>query len=197
MDELEEDRIPISALQHVLYCPRQCALIHMEQVWDDNLFTLRGNRLHERVDDPGAAWEGDDRQERALPLWSKRLGLTGKADLVVFNAEGTPFPVEFKSGRRKERLADQVQLCAQGLCLEEMLGKPVPRGALFYHASRRRKEVEFTERLRTDVEEAIGQVRRILASTTLPPPVADERCTECSLRDACMPFALGLLRKVQ
>lgn len=195
MDELEEERIPISALQHVLYCPRQCALIHVEQVWDDNIFTLRGNRLHERVDDPGAAWEGDERQERALPLWSKRLGLTGKADLVVFKADGTPYPVEFKSGRRKERLADQVQLCAQGLCLEEMLGKPVPGGALFYHASRRRKEVAFTESLRTEVQEAIVQVRKILVDSSLPPPVADARCTECSLIDACMPYALQRLHE--
>ena len=194
MDETEDERIPISALQHVLYCPRQCALIHVEQVWDDNLFTLRGNRLHERVDDPGAAWDGDERQERALPLWSKKLGLTGKADLVVFKADGTPYPVEFKSGRRKKRLADQVQLCAQGLCLEEMLGKPVLGGALFYHASRRRKEVAFTESLRIEVQEAIDQVRQILASTVLPSPVADKRCTQCSLKDACMPFALVRLR---
>jgi CRISPR-associated exonuclease Cas4 len=195
MDEVEDDRIPISALQHVLFCRRQCALIHVEQVWDDNLFTFRGNRLHERVDDPGASWEGEERLERALPIWSKRLGLTGKADLVVFKPNGAPYPVEFKSGRRKERLADQVQLCAQGICLEEMFGTPVPAGALFYHASRRRKEIVFTDGLRHHVEDAITRVRVLLASSILPPPVADARCKDCSLIDACLPFALGVLGK--
>lgn len=186
----DEDVVPISALQHYTYCPRQCALIHVEATFDENIFTLRGRRLHERADDAGTEWLGELRHERALPLWSDRLGLTGKADVVAFQPDGTPYPVEYKSGARKAKNADDVQLCGQALCLEEMLARHVPKGALYYHTSRRRREVEFTAELRAFTEETVDQVRRMLASQRLPEPVADGRCRHCSLLDACMPFAI-------
>ncbi len=129
-----DDYILISALQHYVYCPRQCALIHIEQTFEENLFTLRGQRLHERVNVPEYELIEGVRVERALPLWCHRLELTGVADVVEFTADGTPYPVEYKSGPRKPRDADDVQLCAQAVCLEEMFNCPVPAGAIFHHS---------------------------------------------------------------
>lgn len=181
-----DEPIPISALQHYVYCPRQCALIHVEGVWEENLFTLRGRRAHEGVDVPEGMVREGVRVEYALPLFSERLGLVGRADVVEFHG-GAPYPVEHKVGPRRARLADEVQLCAQALCLEEMLGVEVPRGALFYRASRRRREVRFTPELRALVERTVVEVRALLESARLPPPVHDTRCRDCSLVDACMP----------
>ncbi|WP_234554066.1 CRISPR-associated protein Cas4 [Thermus caliditerrae] len=181
-----DEPIPISALQHYVYCPRQCALIHVEGVWEENLFTLRGRRAHEGVDVPEGMVREGVRVEYALPLFSERLGLVGRADVVEFHG-GAPYPVEHKVGPRRARLADEVQLCAQALCLEEMLGVEVPRGALFYRASRRRREVRFTPELRALVERTAVEVRALLESARLPPPVHDARCRDCSLVDACMP----------
>jgi CRISPR-associated exonuclease Cas4 len=189
----ETERVMISALEHYAYCPRQCALIHVEQVFDENVFTVRGRLVHELVDEPDEELRGDVRIERAVPLWCNRLGLVGKADVVEFLPDGTPYPVEYKSGRRfrARGRASDVQLCAQALCLEEMLGRAVPRGAVFHHGSRRRREVEFTEELRTAVGDAVSGVRQLLASATLPPPLADKRCPNCSLIDVCMPDAVA------
>lgn len=186
----------ISALQHYSYCPRQCALIHVEQVFDENLYTLRGNRAHKKAhDDSERTIEEGVRVERGTPLFSERLGLIGKADVVEFHEDGTPtgapYPVEYKSGPRRESRHDDVQLCAQAMCLEEMLGKPVPRGAVYHHGSRRRREVLFDAGLKSMTEETIFEVRRLLVEGTLPAPVADARCPKCSLLDACMPFALA------
>jgi CRISPR-associated exonuclease Cas4 len=192
----EEDLVPISALQHYTYCPRQCALIHVEQVWDENIFTLRGRRAHERVDEPGHRQRGEKRTVRALPLWSERLGLVGKADVVVFNEQGMPFPVEHKVGSRKTRRADEVQLCAQVLCLEEMFGHPVPEGALFYRKTRRRRRVAINEKLRQATEATAEAVRALMHHQTLPQPVADERCRHCSLIEACMPYAPGRFHRM-
>ncbi|MGY4706961.1 CRISPR-associated protein Cas4 [Candidatus Bipolaricaulota sp. J31] len=127
----QEGLVPISALQHYVYCPRQCALIHVEQIWEENIYTLRGRRAHERVEIPEGIVREGVRVEYALPLWSQRLGLVGRADVVEF-PDGVPYPVEHKVGPRRARHADEVQLCAQALCLEEMLGVRVPKGALFY-----------------------------------------------------------------
>lgn len=182
-----DDPIPISALQHFLYCPRQCALIHVEQTYDENLYTLRGNRVHERAHEPERETVAGTRLERALPLFSETLGLTGKADVVEFLADGTPYPVEYKAGARKAREADDVQLCAQAMCLEEMLGVSVPEGSLYYDRSRRRRVVAFTERLRGTVRDTVQAVRALYEQDTLPEPPADERCRACSLIDACMP----------
>lgn len=186
----EEELVAISALQHYAYCPRQCALIHVEQTFDENLFTLRGRRAHEKVDEAKGRRREGVRVEHALPLWSERLGLVGRADAVEFHPSGPAYPVEHKVGPRKERRADDIQLCAQALCLEEMLQAPIPRGAIFHHASGRRREVLFTAQLRAETEDCVAQVRALLSEGRLPPPVADARCPPCSLLDACMPFAL-------
>ena len=139
------DPIPLSALQHWACCPRQCALIHVEQVFAENLFTQRGQAPHKRVDDPGCEVRDGLRVERALPLFNDHLGLVGKADVVEFLPDGTPYPVEYKHGSRHKRAdiaaCDDIQLAAQALCLEEMFGKRVPEGALYYATSRRRRIV--------------------------------------------------------
>jgi CRISPR-associated exonuclease Cas4 len=180
----------ISALEHVSYCPRQFALIHIEQVFDENVFTLRGRAVHERVDSGEASLNDGVRVERALPLWSNRLGLTGKSDVVEFHGD-VPYPVEYKHGAKREKEHDDLQLCAQALCLEEMMGVPVPRGAIFYHGSRRRREVEFSPELKARVEDAIQSIRRIMASGKLPAPLNDKRCKNCSLMEACLPSAVA------
>ncbi len=131
------------------------------------------------------------RIERALPLWSDRLGLTGKADIVEFHPDGRIYPVEYKHGRKRQRTHDDLQLAAQAMCIEEMTGKPVPRGAIYHASSRRRREVEVTPALRVKVEEAVAAIRAVLASGRLPPPVNDARCRECSLKDICQPEALA------
>lgn len=182
-----EDPIPLSALQHWSYCPRQCALIHLEQAFAENLHTSRGRAVHELVDEPGVERAGRRRIERAMPLWCERLGLIGKADVVEFAADGTPYPVEYKHGRRRQRRHDELQLAAQALCLEEMSGKPVPVGAIYHHSSRRRREVRIDASLRAEVEAAVLAVREMLRNARLPPPVNDARCRECSLIELCQP----------
>ena len=191
----EEEIVMISALQHYSYCPRQCALIYVEQVFDENLYTLLGRRVHERAHDTDRALEEGVRIERGLSLFSERLGLVGKADVVEFNSCGTPYPVEYKSGPRRGSKHDDVQLCAQAMCLEDMLDRDVPRGAIYHYASRRRREIVFDAELRSATEEVIREVRRLLTTATVPPPVADARCPKCSLFDACMPFALTGVEK--
>ena len=184
------DPIPISALNHYAYCPRRCALVHVEQVWDENLYTLRGRMLHEGADEPGGVREEGIRVERGLPLWSTRLGLIGKADVVEFHGP-TPYPIEYKSGPRRQYDNDDLQLCAQALCLEEMTGKEVPRGAIYHHSSRRRREVVFDGALRSQVAETVEAVRRLLAESRLPAPVNDARCRHCSLKESCLPSVIG------
>lgn len=195
MDAVEEypfdddGAIPISAIEHYSYCARQCALIHIEQTYDENLFTIRGRLAHERVD------SGDDtiaqgvRVLRSVPLWSQRLRLRGVADVVELRAEG-PYPVEYKVGPRHAPHAD-LQLCAQALCLEEVLGVPVLRGAIFSHAARRRYEVVFDDRLRSKTVAIIEAVRQMLESQHLPPARNDRRCPNCSLIEACLPGVVG------
>jgi CRISPR-associated exonuclease Cas4 len=186
----DDDLVLISALEHWSYCPRQCALIHVEQVWDENVYTLRGRIAHEKADVPDAETCDDVRIERAVPLWSDRLGLVGKADVVEFR-DGVPFPVEYKHGPRRRWGHDDLQLCAQALCLEEMTGRAVPRGAVYHHGSRRRREVEFDAPLRGRVEEATAAVRRLLREGRLPPAVHDARCEHCSLRESCLPAVVA------
>ena len=185
----DDDLIMASALEHWSYCHRQCALIHIEQTFDENLYTLRGRRVHQQVDEVESVTEHGVRVERAMPIWNKRLGLIGKADIVEFHAD-VPYPIEYKHGARRQREHDDLQLCAQAMCLEEMTGQAVPRGAIFHHKSRRRREVLFTSYLRTQVEEAVTAIRALLASKRLPSPVNDQRCDKCSLKEACMPQVL-------
>jgi CRISPR-associated exonuclease Cas4 len=186
------DPIPLSALQHWAYCPRQCALIHIEQVFAENLYTQRGQALHKRVDDPGAEIREGLRVARALPLFNDLLGLSGKADIVEFLPDGTPYPVEYKHGSRHKRAdiaaCDDIQLAAQALCLEEMFGLPVPEGALYYASSRRRRIVTVDADLRAKTMAAITAVRALLQEgSTLPPPRNDDHCPACSLRELCQP----------
>ena len=181
------DPIPISALQHWVYCPRQCALIHQEQVFADNIHTARGQAVHHLVDQPGYEVKAGVKVERSLPLWSEEIGMIGKADLVEFHPDGTVYPVEFKHGRKRRAVHDDVQLAAQALCLEEMLGRPVPHGAIYHASSHRRREVPITEVLRRLVAETAEAIRAMLASCRLPAPVNDARCRECSLLEICQP----------
>ena len=183
--------IAISALQHYAYCPRQCALIHVEQIFDDNVYTARGQAVHRLVDTPGYEIKAGVKIERALPLWSDRLGLIGKADVVEFHPGGAVFPVEFKHGRKREKIHDDIQLAAQAMCLEEMLGVTVPLGAIYHASSRRRREVAITPELRGTVDATVNAIRQMIAQGVLPPPVNDERCRACSLIDACQPAALA------
>jgi CRISPR-associated exonuclease Cas4 len=186
-----EDPIMLSALQHWSYCPRQCALIHLEQAFDENVHTMRGNAAHARVDEPGFESFEDVRSERALPVWSDRLGLVGKCDVVEFHPDGHLYPVEYKHGRKKLQVHDDLQLAAQAMCLEEMFGRPITQGAIYHHTSRRRREVAITPELRQQVEETVAAIRAMLASGKLPPPVNDARCKECSLIDICQPQAIA------
>lgn len=196
-DSTELEPIALSALQHWCYCPRQCGLIHLEQVFDDNIHTLRGQAVHARTDQPGVETAKGVRVERALPLWHDALGLIGKSDVVEFLPDGTPYPVEYKHGSRHKAAdiaaCDDLQLAAQALCLESMTGKAVHEGALYYASSRRRRAVAVTPVLRAQVIEVANAVRRMLASDHLPPPLQGEqaarRCKGCSLQERCQPQA--------
>lgn len=192
----ETDPIAISALQHWAYCPRQCGLIHLEQAFADNIHTARGQAVHHLVDDPGYEIKSGVRVERALPLWSDRLGLVGKADLVEFRPDGSVYPVEFKHGRKRQKIHDDIQLAAQAICLEDMLGRPITTGAIYHASSRRRREVEITPELRQCVKSTTSAIRAMLISGILPPPANDERCRECSLKDICQPEAVGETAKL-
>jgi CRISPR-associated exonuclease Cas4 len=192
------DPIPLSALQHWAYCPRQCGLIHLEQAFDDNLHTLRGQAVHRQVDDPGFEFRHGLRVERALPVWNDALGLIGKADVVEFEPDGTPYPVEYKHGSRHKAAdiaaCDDIQLAAQALCLEEMTGRTVTEGALYYASSRRRRVVAIDDALRQRVRQIRDEVADMLTAGVLPPPTQDtRRCKGCSLRERCQPEALGRL----
>ncbi|QEM67687.1 CRISPR-associated protein Cas4 [Geobacter sp. FeAm09] len=184
------DPIPISALEHYAYCPRQCALIHVERVWDENLYTMRGRDVHERVHDDSSHEAAGIRMERSLPVWCRRLNLTGKADLVEFCGD-TPYPVEYKSGHRRRGVPETVQLCAQAICLEEMLGLAVGKGAIFWHGSRERQEIVFTEAMRRQVEEVSATVSDMLEKRMVPPPANDKRCEGCSLKESCLPSVVA------
>lgn len=186
-----DEPIMLSALQHWSYCPRQCALIYLEQVFDENVHTMRGNAVHNRVDDPGFETFEGVRSERALSVWSDRLGLVGKCDVVEFHSNGCIYPVEYKHGRKRARAHDDLQLAAQAMCLEEMLGRPVTHGAIYHYTSRRRREVAVTTELRRQVAETVAAIRVMLVSGKLPPPANDARCNECSLNDTCQPKAMA------
>jgi len=184
--------IMLSALQHYAYCPRQFALIHIEQAWAENRFTTEGNILHERVDSGVAEQRGSVRSERGVLLKSQQFNLTGKMDLLEI-IEGNPnkyFPVEYKRGKPKVMDWDRIQLCAQALCLEEMRETNVEEGAVWYWEVRRREPVNFDKALREATIATIENAHLILASGRTPPPIDDKkRCRACSLRDLCAPEA--------
>ena len=210
----EDDLLPLSALAHLLFCQRRCALIHVEGLWAENRFTALGEQFHERAHRAGAGESrGPMRIARAVRLRSLRLGLSGMADVVEFHrleetasscevaapgpkqgialpeAPGLwqPFPVEYKRGRPKRNSCDEVQLCAQALCLEEMLGAAVPAGALFYGATRRRLDVTFDPALRRETEEAAARLHQLFESRITPRAAREPKCDHCSLVDQCLP----------
>lgn len=187
----DDDLIPLSALQHYLYCPRQCALIHVEQQWSENRQTAEGRLLHQRADQPQTEQRHGVRTVTAMPLASLALGISGIADVVEFHDE-QPFPVEYKRGRPKAHRADEVQLCAQALCLEAMLDRPVPEGALFYGKTRRRKVVAFDAALRSLTLDTIIATRSLLYGQHTPvAQYKPRRCDACSLIELCQPRLLG------
>jgi CRISPR-associated exonuclease Cas4 len=193
----EDDFIQLSALQHYVFCPRQCALIHVEDVWHGNVFTVRGDILHEKVDTDTYETRGTLKTVRGLRIHSTRLGIVGRADVVEFrkstNADGSPdvMPVEFKAGQPKDDLSDKVQLCAQALCLEEMMNTQVKRGAFFYGKIRRRVQVEIDDGLRKQTEEIIAAVHEIVSQKKVPAARYEKKCRNCSLADICMPKAMN------
>ena len=195
-DTEELEPVLISTLEHYSYCPRQCALIHVEQIFEENIYTVQGHMLHERVDESAEEIRQDMRIERGLPLWSKRLGLVGRADVVEFRGD-VPYPIEYKRGPRRHWGHDDLQLCAQALCLEEMTGQEVPHGAIYYHGSRRRKEVVCDAALRQRVVGTVTSIRQMLATGTLPPAVNDARCQHCSLKESCLPAVAGEAWRLQ
>ena len=199
----EEDLLPLSGIQHLLFCERQCALIHIERQWHENRLTAEGRILHRKVD--GALCEMHDgiRIEYSVPLRSLRLGLYGKADVVEFHqtrrngSPGTepywvPYPVEYKRGRKKKGNFDRIQLCAQGMCLEEMLAVSVSEGSIFYGRARRRELVKFDNDLRQETEEAARSFHALVEKGVTPKAVFKKSCHNCSLQDICMP---GIRRK--
>jgi len=191
----ETEPVPLSALQHWAYCPRQCGLIHLEGAFDENVHTLRGDAVHGQVDQPGVELRRGLRVERALPVWSDRLGLIGKADVVEFEPDGTPYPVEYKHGSRHKAAeiaaCDDLQVAAQAICLQEMTGRNVLEGAIYYASSKRRRVVPIDSALLARVLETAEAVRGMFNSVKLPPPTTDaRRCRGCSLRDRCQPEAI-------
>lgn len=177
--------VPISAIEHFVYCPRQCALIHCDGAWSDNAHTVRGTRVHRRVDSERHRHERGWRVLRGIPLWSESHGLSGRADVVEIRSD-TVRPVEYKSGVRHGAAAD-LQLCAQALCLEEMLGVEISEGFVWYGGPRRRDRVVFNRRLRQEVQDIVCVIREQLATGGLPEAPNDERCDQCQLRNHCLP----------
>ncbi len=191
----EDDLLPISALQHLLFCERQCALIHIEGLWAENRLTVEGRHLHDKAHEGSSDTRAGVRIARGLAIRSFRLGLVGKTDVVEFHptsgaAQPSPFPVEYKRGRRKRHDADRVQLCAQALCLEETMAISVPAGALFYGQPRRREEVQFDDALRQLTEDSARRLHTLIATGRTPAAVREPKCRNCSLLNVCLPEAM-------
>jgi CRISPR-associated exonuclease Cas4 len=191
---LSDETIPLSALQHYLFCPRQCALIHVEQIWSENVYTAEGRVLHEQADKPRGDSRHGVRTVTAMPLSNAELGISGIADVVEFHRPESgkgadhAYPVEYKRGRPKAHRADEVQLCAQALCLEYMLKQPIDEGALFYGTTRRRRVVAIDAELRTLTTKTIDAVRQLIRDGRTPPAIHEARkCDSCSLVDDCRP----------
>jgi len=191
----EDDLCMLSALQHFLFCPRQCALIHIEQLWQENRLTAEGRILHERVHTAAKESRRKIRLEFDMPIRSLTLGLVGRADVVEFHLQNNgvwrPYPVEYKRGRPKKDDSDRVQLCAQAMCIEEMLHTDVPVGALYYGRKKRRTEVAFNESLRVTTRETAADVHVLLTGGRTPGPEYSRRCERCSFIEICLPKTVG------
>lgn len=197
----EDDCLPLSGIQHLAFCPRQFALIHIERVWVENVLTYEGRVIHERADDPFyIESRGTVLITRSMPLLSRSLGLYGVADVVEFhlraedgvtlagrNGVWQPFPVEYKRGRVKTDDCDLVQLCAQAMCIEEMLNVPVGEGAMFYGKTRRRLPVQFDAALRDRVTQLASLMHALYDAGKTPPPTKTKACKRCSLVGICLP----------
>jgi len=232
----EDDLMPVSALSHLVFCERRAALLFIECIWEDNVFTVEGNQLHEKVhEEEPVESRGDVRIARGLRLRSLRLGLTGIADVIEFHREEVisdkcsvvsempenqssftkvtedksaieligveglwrPFIVEYKRGRMRHEKSFEVQLCAQALCLEEMLNVSVPAGAVFYGKPRRRLDVNFTQQLRAETESASARLHELFRNGRTPPAVYEKKCESCSLMPLCMPKTLSAHKDVE
>lgn len=190
----EENFIQINAIQHYIFCPRQCGLIHIDDVWQDNLFTVRGEILHEKVDTETYEKRGDVKTVRGLRIHSYKHGLVGRCDVVEFieTSKGTVvFPVEFKAGEPKEDISDKAQLCAQVLCLEEMLNIQIQKAGFYYGKIRRRTIVDIDDDLRNQTITVIEQVRSIFDNKKVPTAEYSSKCRNCSIINICQPKALN------
>jgi CRISPR-associated exonuclease Cas4 len=193
----ENDLLPISALQHLLFCERQCALIHIEGVWLENRLTVEGRQLHERADTHGVERRPGVRIVRGLQISSRRWGLVGRADVVEFHLDDTVKPIEYKRGRPKRGDMDRVQLCAQALCLEEMLDVRIEEGELFYWAVRKRLTLRMDGAIRGRTLTAINRLHELVRAGTTPPALREAKCSRCSLVDVCLPGAASGTRNVR
>lgn len=198
-EAVDADLIPLSALQHYIFCPRQCALIHVEQLWSENRFTAEGTILHEATSQAGAERRRGVRTVTAMPLASRRLGVSGVADVVEMHqneqSAARPFPVEYKRGKPKAHRADEVQLCAQAIALEEMFSVEILEGALFYGETRRRVSVPLDAELRRLTEQVAAEARAMIEAGSTPPAIFEKRkCGACSLIELCRPKQLGKTR---
>ncbi len=190
----ESDLIMLSAVQHFVFCPRQCALIHLEQQWTENIFTAEGRVMHERVDAGKDSYRPGVKTTRSVPLRSLELGVSGVADVVEWHGKAgdlQPFPVEYKRGKPKAHDADNIQLCLQALCLEEMLHCRIERGALFYGKTWHRYDVSFDDALRQKTIQAVKGTHRMFESGVTPLPEPDPKCKQCSLSEQCMPDTIS------
>jgi len=186
----ESDFIALSALQHYVFCSRQCALIHLEQIWNENFYTAEGREMHDRADSGVSSYREGVKITRSLALRSVTLGISGVADVVEWHKRDSlyePFPVEYKRGRPKKHDADRIQLCAQAICLEEMLGIHIPAGALFYGQTMHRLDVVFSDELRLKTRQAAEGVHELFRSGVTPSPDYGPKCKQCSLVEQCMP----------
>ena len=193
----ESDLIPISALQHFIFCPRQCALAYMEGVWEENVLTAQGRLLHAKVHLPGVENRPGLRKIFDMPLRSLKHGIVGKTDVILKFDEYTYVPLEYKHGKPKVKEMDTVQLCAQALCLEEMKGIIIEKGLIYYWGIKRRVEVPFDDTLRNKTIDTIEKVRELFKSERTPTPIYSRKCKSCSLHDECIPEVLQNPKKIE
>lgn len=191
----EDDFIMLSALQHFAFCPRQCALIHQDHEWTDSYLTKKGDLFHQRVDSYRTEKRKDIVTEFSLPIHSFELGLSGKTDIVEFYYSGNKIikiiPIEYKLGKIKKDSIDEVQLCAQALCLEEMTAITIPLGYFYYGRERRRTEILLSPELRKETKKISAEIHALLQSEILPQPKKGPHCRACSLREVCRPDLFG------
>jgi len=208
----EDDLLPISALQHLAFCPRQCALIHIECAWAENRFTAEGRAMHDAVHKPQSEYQDGVHIARSLRLHSFRLGLVGQADVVEFHqlpndhkggvelnsvaGKWMPFPVEYKRGKPKAGNCDIVQICAQAICVEEMLGTTIEKGALFYGKPRRRQEIAFSNKIRLETETLTLRLHELIGAGKTPPARYEKKCGSCSLYEICAPKTTGIRKDI-